>query len=195
MTKYFFSFPFNPKNEVEFLKTDLNEIDDYKEQALTLFFVFTGLALGKWLLLDWLGGRTTEIESLVRTYFFLAAKLCLYTIIIKKSGKFVYESIDNYKLFSVIIVSLGLTTIILSSLVDYVLDYLNFYSMFLFYFIDLIYAVVFGLLLFFGLSATKEFSMTNNDLSENMNTYLLLVAMVFVVGFVFNRIQIFTYMY
>lgn len=191
--KYFLSFPFNPKNEVEFLKTDMEGMNDFKDQALTLFFVFSGIILAGSYATSWLNpDQTFSIYNLFIQYVYMSVSLLAVTVALQVVGKdVVFSPIDNYKLFCLVIIGTGLCHFVFNLLFSLV--YAQLYSVLLIWMLDIVEVGVKALLLFFALSATKEFVLSNNSLSENSSVYFRIFAAIFVVRFVVNFVLDFVF--
>ena len=189
ITKYFFSFPLNPKNELKFLKQDLEKTDDFKETALWLFFIYSGLVFFKAFGYSIFKGEVidfdllTLIDSSLYDYFASIFIFLGITIAIKIFAKNVIaDNIDNYKLFSLVIIGTGLVTFLFNLIIGFIMPYI--YSSLSYYVVGALKPLLIAFFLFLSLSADEKFIPTSNEIKENPNGYFILSGIIYGVGFI-----------
>ena len=187
LIKYFFSIPFNPKNEWEKANLEIDTSSKLTEDIMAIFLVLAFLSIGYSYYYDMnYGDGYFSIESVIGHYFKLIITSVGAVVGIRLLGtQYGINNMTFSKVFVIYLLASGFINI-LSSFAFLLLFYLGFYGLFWYYLLTLAFYVLTAIYIVLAFLPNKELNFRDRELSKNLPAIFFFTAVLFAVNLIYS---------
>ena len=186
LIKYFFTIPFNPKEEWKKANIEINKSSKLNEKAIVLLLLMTGLSIGYSYYYDnYSGDGFFSLESALIKYFRLLIVTVFTALGIRMFGAaYDLKNIEFVKSFIIVVLGGGLINVLSNFVFFYLEEYLM-YSLFGPSFLNFIFLTISAFYITKGIIPNYGINFKMENVTKNTAAIILIVLLLFCFNFLY----------